>query len=215
MSAFLGPIHNWLFKKIVNMEKRAFAIASTMQNNGKADIAESKIKEYGQKLEGADLAALVGDSSIHQSLYGLISKVEVFEASLVAEAGDGFEKIIQAVEDHGRKSGELAVAEQGDGPADLAAINKYVNDNQLEGMPCDPGAEVAPLDENRTAYRHTACNHIPNWQYTDCPPSKLCAVHNAWLKGFISGLNPSATYSVEKTIADGASSCSAEIKLLK
>ncbi len=213
MSAFLGPIHYWLFNKILHVEDRAFAIASAMESNGKAETARSKIEEYGQRLAGADLAELVEGNSIHQSLYGLISKVEVFEAGLVEAAGDDYEIIKKAAEENGKEAAEKAVAKEGARPEDLESIYRFINDSQLEGMPCDPGAEVEPLDANRLAYRHIACNHISNWEYTSCPSSKMCGINNAWLKGFISGLNGDAEYTVEKTIADGAKSCAAEIRL--
>ncbi len=213
MSAFLGPIHYWLFNKILRVEGRAFAMASAMESNGKAEIARSKIEEYGQRLAGADLAELVEGNSIHQSLYGLISKVEVFEASLVEAAGDDYEIVKKAAEENGKEAAEKAVAKEGARPEDLESIYRFINDSQLEGMPCDPGAEVEPLDANRLAYRHIACNHISNWEYTNCPSSKMCGINNAWLKGFISGLNGDAEYTVEKTIADGAESCEAEIRL--
>lgn len=213
MSAFLGPIHHWLFNKILYIEDRAFHIASALESNGKADIVKSKLEEYGPRLKGADLAELVGGASIHQFMYSLIAKVEVFEAGLVEAAGDDYDAIRQKVEEHGKKAGQEAVARQGDKPESLESIYKYINDSQLEGMPCDPGAVVEPLDSNRLAYRHTGCNHIQNWEYTNCPSNKMCGIQNAWLKGFISGLNESAEYSVEKTIADGAESCSAVITL--
>ncbi len=212
MSAFLGPIHHWLFNKIVHMEGRAFAIASMLSDNGQKEAVDQKIADYGQKLEGADLAQLVGDNSIHQFLYGLISKVEVFEAGIVETASD-FDKVLQTVEAHGKASAEQALSQSGEAVDDAEALYKYVNDYVLEGMPCDPGAEVQPIDNKRFAYNHTACNHIPNWEYTACSPSKMCAVHNAWLKGFVSGLNSNATLEVKETIADGAGRCSAEISI--
>ncbi len=215
MSAFLGPIHHWLFNKILHIEDRAFHIASILENNGKAEIAKNKVEEYGPRLAGADLAELVGDASIHQFMYSLISKVEVFEAGLVEAAGEDYETVRKGVEEHGKLSAQEAVGRQGEKPEDLESLYKYINDSQLEGMPCDPGAMVEPMDDGSLAYRHTACNHIQNWEYTNCPSSKMCGIHNAWLKGFVSGLNDAAEYSVDETIADGAQTCSAFITLSK
>ncbi len=213
MSAFLGPIHYWLFNKIQYIEDRAFAIADALSQNGKADAAKSIVDGYGEKLAGKDLAALVGDNSIHNFLYGLITKAELLEAQLMEAAGDDYQKALDIVEAHGKATGQKVVADKGEKAENLQAIYQHIADFHLEGMPCDPGAEVEMLDENRLAYKHVACNHMPNWEYTSCPSSRMCAAHNAWLKGFISGINESATYTVQSTIADGAPSCSAEIKL--
>lgn len=213
MSAFLGPIHYWLFNKILHIEDRAFAIANALKDKGKDTEVDAKINEYGQRLAGADLAELVGDNSIHNFLYGLISKVEVFEAGLVALAGDDFETARKAVEDHGRASAAKAVEQKGAKPDDLNTLYQYVADYQLEGMPCDPGAEVDPAAQNKLTYGHTTCNHMSNWEYTECPASKMCEIHNAWLQGFVEGLNGSAKYTVKDTIAGGAPRCEAEITL--
>ena len=212
MSAFLGPIHYWLFNKILLIEGRAFAIAQALKDNGKATAVADKVDAYGQRMAGRELDDLVGDNPIHQFLYGMISKVEVFEAGLVEIAGAAYDSALAAVEKHGKQTGQKAVEQKGEKPDDLEAIYQYVSDYQLEGMPCDPGAEVEPGADKVLLYRHRVCNHISNWEYTSCPVDKMCAIHNAWLKGFISGLNDSASYEVKRAIADGADGCEAEIK---
>ncbi len=213
MSAFLGPIHYWLFNKILLIEDRAFAIATYLQNNNSAEIANGKIEEYGERMSGTDLAELVGNNPIHNFLYSLISKVEVFEAGLVEAAGDKYDDILKVIENHGKKSAEQAIASKGgEKPCDLESLYQYINDCQLEGMPCDPSAEVEMLD-GAMSYNHRVCNHIPNWEYTNCSVSKMCGIHNAWLKGFVSGLSDSATYTVENTLANSSSGCSARIEM--
>jgi len=214
VSAFLGPIHYWLFNKIQFMEERSFAIASYLKENGSKEAASQKMDEYGEKLAGADLGQILGNNSIHNFLYSLISKVEIFEAGLVELATDEkFAEILKVATGHGKQTGQKLVQHKGAKPANLEELYQHVADTQLEGMPCDPGAEVHLVDEHTLAYNHTACNHIPNWEYTGCPNKKMCQLHNAWLGGFISGLNEAASYQVEKTIADGASSCAAKITL--
>jgi hypothetical protein len=197
------------------MEDRSFAIASYLQANGSKEAATKKISEYGQRLTGADLGQLLGNNSIHNFLYGLISKVEIFEAGLVELANDGkFADLLKVAGEHGRNTGlKLLEHNGGKSPSTLEELYQQIADTHLEGMPCDPGGEVEPLNEHTLAYNHSACNHIPNWEYTGCGNKRMCQIHNAWLGGFISGLNGSAKYTVERTIADGASSCAAKITL--
>ena len=214
VSAFLGPIHYWLFNKIQFMEERSFAVASYLQENGSKESASLKVNEYGDRLAGADLGEILGNNSIHNFLYGLISKVEIFEAGLMELVKDEkFDEVAKVVENHGRSTGQKLVEHKGSKPGNLEELYQLVADTQLEGMPCDPGAEVNLLDQNNMTYNHSTCNHIPNWEYTGCSNQKMCRIHNAWLGGFISGLNEAAVYKVEKTIADGASTCSAKITL--
>jgi len=214
VSAFLGPIHYWLFNKIQFMEERSFAVASYLQENGSKDAASQKVTEYGERLAGADLGQILGNNSIHNFLYGLISKVEIFEAGLMdLVSEDHIADVMKVVEEHGRSIGKKLVEHKGAKPSNLQELYQHVSDTQLEGMPCDPTAEVKLLDEHNMAYNHSTCNHIPNWEYTSCSNKTMCQLHNAWLGGFISGLNEAASYKVESTIADGAPSCSAKITL--
>ena len=214
MSAFLGPIHYWLFNKIQFMEERSFVIANYLRENGSKEAADSKIEEYGERLSGADLGEILGNNSIHNFLYGLISKVEIFEAGLVELAKDEkLEGVLKAVEEHGKATGQKAVEHKGAPPANMEELYQLVADTQLEGMPCDSGAEVSLIDDKTLAYNHSSCNHLANWEYTGCSNQTMCKIHNTWLKGFISGLRENASYEVEQTIADGAQGCAARIKI--
>jgi len=212
MSLFLGPIHQWMFNKILILESRAFSIATALESAGvERDAVNKAVADYGEKLAGRDLADMLGDNSIHQFLYGLIAKVQIFEASLVDLAKNSFDIVLKAVEAHGRETADNAVKAVGVKTASLEDIYRLIHDNQLEGMPCDPGAETAPLNPGKLGYFHSTCNHIQNWEYTSVDIKRMCALTNAWIKGFIAGVNGNASYEVKETIAGGAQSCKAEI----
>jgi hypothetical protein len=203
-----------MFNKIVILESRAFSIATALEKAGVESSAVNKaVADYGQKLAGRDLAEMLGDNSIHQFLYGLIGKVQIFEASLVDLAKDRWDVAVKAVESHGRETADKAVKASGAKVASLEDIYRLIHDNQLEGMPCDPGAETAALIPGKLGYFHSTCNHIQNWEYTGVDIKRMCAITNAWIKGFIAGVNDTASYEVKQTLADGAPSCKAEITL--
>lgn len=214
MSLFLGPIHQWMFNKILILESRAFSIAKALADAGVERAALDKsVSDYGEKLAGRDLADMLGDNSIHQFLYGLIAKVQIFEASLVDLAKNSFDVVLKAAESHGRETAGAAVKASGAKAASLEDIYRLIHDNQLEGMPCDPGAEIISLSPTKLGYFHSTCNHIQNWEYTGVDISRMCAMTNAWIKGFITGVNGKASYEVKATLADGANSCEAEITI--
>jgi hypothetical protein len=209
MSLTLGPIHYWLYNKIKIAEDRSFALHDGLHGAG-VDVAAERDR-YGDRLPDADLTELVGDNSIHSFLQGLITRIQIFEASLV-EAAVGHEDLIFAlVEQHGRKTGQEAVAHQGGPATDVNQLGRLVNDYQLEGMPCDPSPAFAP-GEGELTYRHTACNHLANWEYTGAKPETMCALTNRWLAGFVEGAG-SAEFILGHTIVDGAPDCQATIRL--
>ncbi len=214
MSLFLGPIHHWMFNKILILESRAFSIASAMEGAGVESAAVGKaVSDYGEKLAGRDLGEMLGDNSIHQFLYGLIAKIQIFEASLVDLAKDSWDLVLKTAESHGRQTAVNAVRVSGARTDSLEDIYRLIHDNQLEGMPCDPGAETAVLTPGKLGYFHSTCNHIPNWEYTGVDIKRMCAITNAWIKGFIAGVNGKASYEVMETLAGGAKSCKAEITI--
>jgi len=194
------------------MESRAFAIAAVLDKAGKGDIVKEMTDGYGEELQGVSLEEIIGDNPIHQFLSGLIAKVQVFESQLVEASGDAFETALAAVEEHGRQTATQALGGK-PGPDNYEDIYRYINDYQLEGMPCDPSAEVDLAPEGPMSYAHSACNHIQNWRYTGVDIKKMCDITNTWLKGFVNGLNDKAQFSVDNTIAKGANSCGATVKM--
>lgn len=214
MSLFLGPIHQWMFNKILILESRAFSIATALVDAGvERDAINKAVSDYGDKLAGRDLADMLGDNSIHQFLYGLIAKVQIFEAGLVDLGKNSFDVALKAAESHGRETAGDAVKASGVKTASLEDIYRLIHDNQLEGMPCDPGAETTALSPSKLGYFHSTCNHIQNWEYTGVDIKRMCAITNAWIKGFIAGVNGNASYEVKETLAGGAQSCKAEVTI--
>ncbi len=209
MSAFLGPIHHWLFKKVLVVESRAFAIAEGLKEKHGEEF-QTIIKDYGEKLEGQDLAELVGQNSIHTFLDGLIAKTDVFEAQLVKASEGDFDKILEIANAHGGQAAKSALAANGKDSATIDELPQYINDHQLEGMPCDPGAEFENND-GAVRYGHRTCNHMQKWNYTGVEGEKMCQVTNSWLTGFINGLNSDVNFKVVKTIAGGADACESHI----
>lgn len=212
MSAFLGPIHYWLFAKIVTVESRAHALAALLSDKG-VDVADL-LADYGEKLQGADLAELVGGASIHQFLSGLITKVEVFEAQVVERGGDDhFELLLATAQNHGRVMGSELASDGGGPPSTAESLANFIHNHALEGMPCDPGGDLAPLSDTELSYGHQACNHMMNWRYTGVDLAKMCRIQNAWVEGLTKGLCGNVTYVTGDTIVSGAPHCQAQITL--
>lgn len=207
MSLILGPIHHWLFGKILVAEERAFALAEALAAAGVGDDLIPLRERYGERLAGKELATLVGENPIHQFLQGLITKVQLFEASLVEAHADRVELLYETARRHGEETGRrLAEGKR----RTAEEIARLLNDTQLEGMPCDPGATFTPFPDGAGFdYTHSACNHIGNWSYTGVDIPTMCRLYNRWIEGFVEGLG--GGFRLEETIADGAARCVARV----
>src|SRR3989304_8893624 len=86
MSAFLGPIHYWMYEKIKNVMSRKAAIFSAFYEKYGSEV-ESVCGKTRQEIESEDngrpLDQLIGDSPIHGWLANKIREVETEEAQMV------------------------------------------------------------------------------------------------------------------------------------
>lgn len=212
MSMFLGPIHQWLYNKIQIGVGRATAIEEAFKTTFGAD-AEQIISDVDDKYPafplGIELEDIIGDAPIHGFLSGLIKMVESREAGLISAFINKFgekagETAIAASEEYGKKTGEEAKSSIAEGNNE--ALFKALYDRQLDGMPCDQGAQ--PLFENgKITIRQSECLHSINWQGAGAPLDIMCQVTGAWIKGFIKGASPSMSFNLEASVIAGASEC--------
>ena len=92
MSAFLGPIHYWLYGKIQHVQDRTARLAqeandtcSTLAESAQATVYET----YGEPpARQTDLAELIDPTNIHGWLARQIQLTEAREAALLKELSD-------------------------------------------------------------------------------------------------------------------------------
>jgi len=212
MSMFLGPIHQWLYNKIQIGAGRATAIEEGFKNEFGSE-AEGIIAEVDDKYPsfpvGIDLEDIIGDAPIHGFLSGLIRMIECREAGLVAAFVNKFgdpakETAIVASTDYGKRTGEDAKGDIEEGNTE--SLFKALYDRQLDGMPCDQGAQPN-FQKEGIIIRQNECLHSINWQEAGAPLDVMCQITGAWIKGFLQGAAPSMKYSMEASVIAGESEC--------
>lgn len=212
MSMFLGPIHQWLYNKIQIGAGRATAIEEAFKTTFGTE-AEPIIAEIDDKYPafplGIELEDIIGDAPIHGFLSGLIRMVESREGGLIGAFVNKFgekakETAIAASENYGKRVGEEAKNDIA--PGNNEALFKALYDRQLDGMPCDQGAQPA-FQNGKITIRQSECLHSINWQGADAPLDVMCQVTGAWIKGFLKGAAPSMNFSMDASVIAGASEC--------
>ena len=212
MSMFLGPIHQWLYNKIQNGAERAAAIEDAFKGAFGAE-ADALIAEMDDKYPafpvGIPLEDIIGDAQIHPFLMGLIRMVETREGALIAAftgkyADKAADLALATAEEFGKKTGDAAKAEVNAG--DMESIYKALYDRQLDGMPCDQGAQPQ-LSGDKLIIRQSECLHSNNWKETGAPLELMCKITGAWMKGFLEGAASGVAYSIEDSVISGAGTC--------
>ena len=191
MSAFIGPIHYWLYNKIRLVNDRQDFLAekvAEMCGETAEELREQVAQSYGQPLPDQDLAELIEHDNIHGWLQRQINLAESREAAFIKElldtcGGAADDLIEKAYAEHGQLTGAEA-ARSGRYALDSATgILKALNDTYLNGMPCDAGDCVMAI-------------HAPNWRRTGVDEAAMAKYYETWLRGFVQGANPAFRYQV-------------------
>ena len=154
MSAFLAPIHTWLFNKIILAEELEISLNEVYidkYNEAAKDIVEKSLV-YGSPIDTSkNIEDIIDKSNIHGWLQDKISKVETRTAFIITEMiknqGQEAEDIaIKCFIKQGKSIGEtLRLKEMPENPEELYnALNVYL----LEGMPCDRVTRVVKSEVN-------------------------------------------------------------------
>lgn len=182
MSAFLGPIHFWLYKKI------------NIQNNIVEDILDLSDKlnlnirnGLYEKYDDGDLKPLdevIDTSNIHGWLQNEITKVEYKLAFAVAEIleknPEKLDEIKSIFKSNGMKYSELnkdSLANEG---------LKHINDTLLDGMPCDHVNVVVTQEDDEAIWKRTLCVHSKFWDEAKSDVSIYYDLRGEFIKGLIS-----------------------------
>lgn len=159
MSAFLGPIHHWLFNKIKFENDFTEKILNLAKNKGYAKDSLVAIDEICGKLEEGKLEDLIDGSNIHGWLQERVDIVENRLAFLVTSILAEDENRIQEISDLAFEYGK----EHRYTGNSLAEAYDLFNNTMLNGMPCDRVIEVVENTEDRIVLRQTRDIHEKYW----------------------------------------------------
>ncbi|MDR3590808.1 MAG: hypothetical protein P4N41_14240 [Negativicutes bacterium] len=202
MSAFIGPIHYWLYGKIRLVSEREeymYQKAQEMCGSTAEELREQVWQTYGPPLADKDLSEMIDQNNIHGWLQRQINAAESREAAFIKElldtcgdaAGDLVEK---AFSEHGKITGQRAAAQGKYDVSTAPGIYKALNDHYLNGMPCDQADTVIASEAGGIVWETGACLQAPNWKRAGIADSIMAKFYLAWLKAFVEGINPAFVF---------------------
>ena len=181
MSAFLGPIHNWLFEKIKFQEA---LIQEIVQKNNAFELLRQTDEKYG-KLEEGELSDIIDKSNIHGWLQQRVSLVENRLAFIVfALTNENEEKIKEIVEiafDFGKKNSIAA--------DNVSQAYKKINDLLLNGMPCDRVNNITQESEDILCFEETIDIHEKYWENIGADAGYFYRIRNSVIMGMLNDSN--------------------------
>jgi len=197
MSAFIGPIHYWLYSKIrlvIQREEHIYNKVKIMCGEAVEELKEQVGQTFGEPLPDMDLGEIIDHNNIHGWLQRQINVAESREAAFIKElidscGGAANDLVEQAFGEHGKMTGESAKMQDKYDLETAPGIYKALNDFRLNGMPCDQADAVVKNEDDSILWEAVSCLQEPNWQRVGVDTGQMAKFYLNWFKGFVSGVN--------------------------
>jgi hypothetical protein len=186
MSAFLGPIHYWLYNKIQLQQATLDDIYALGEQYG-LSLKEECDNNFGS-FENKPLEEMIDHGNIHGWLQERVSQVEYKYAysvtKLLRTNTETIEQLISVLYNNGKrlaltlKSSELKATD----------VYKVITDHLLDGMPCDHANRLLEQNDNEVTWARAVCVHAQYWEATDGDISIYYDLRDAWITGFVEEL---------------------------
>jgi len=201
MSAFLAPIHTWLFNKILLAEELEKDLNEVYIENYK-EVAKGIVEKsiaYGSPIDTTkNIEDIIDKSNIHGWLQEKISSVETRTAFIITEMIKSYGEEAKAIamkcySKQGKAIGEALKSNEMPGNSEqlFNAMNIYL----LEGMPCDRVTRIIKSEEDILAWETTSCIHKRYWEMVSGDVNVFYKLRRNWIKAFIENSNDEYSYN--------------------
>lgn len=182
MSAFLGPIHHWVFRKVKFQNEVTDQLIDFARHKNR-DTAPMLAEKYGE-LEEAPLEDIIDRLNIHGWLQERVSLVEYrLAAAVKAILDNGI-----AEEDELRKLFyDIGASMKQAALPSASAAYELLNDLLLDGMPCDGANELLSEDDGKVVWRRNICVHSPYWKEAGVDIAVYYVIRESMIEGLLDG----------------------------
>lgn len=187
MSAFLGPIHHWLYNKIKIQHDIVEDIISLTENKQlNLNMKEKLIEQYGDA-EMKPLEEVIDVNNIHGWLQKKVSLEENRLAYAVTKLLNENASIMNELKSLFKNKGaEVSTLTENDSVND---IYKTINDTLLDGMPCDHANIVISQEDEEVIWKRNVCVHEDYWNAVGGDISNYYLLREEFIKGMLEKAN--------------------------
>lgn len=190
MSAFLGPIHYWLFGKIQVEEEILNNIINKANKKGynTENLVDISQKQYGAPVTEA-LEDAIEHDNIHGWLQGAIGSVESRLAYTITNLVDDkvldLDDLLEVFEENAKKCAKNTVVDNDN----AETIFRLVYNNLLSGMPCDRVNQVDKVTDDELIWSKSVDIHRVYWDNINGDVSIFYKCFEHWISCFVKSLN--------------------------
>ena len=200
MSAFLGPIHYWLYNKIQQQQ----AIVDELYVLGAKNTLslEAECNNLFGTFENKPLDEMIDHGNIHGWLQERVSQVEYKYAYCITKLLEKNPELKAAITDIVAGNAKNLAASFQEESLDAVEIFKVIEDNLLDGMPCDHANRLLDKSSDKVTWIRTLCVHSNYWAEVGGDIQIYYELRDAWINaltkelGFNFEKTEDATYSI-------------------
>jgi hypothetical protein len=201
MSAFLGPIHYWLYNKIQLQQSIVDDIYVLGEKQGLA-LEEECNKLYGT-FENRPLEEMIDQGNIHGWLQERVSQVEykyAYSVTALLKKNPDTKSTLKAIMANSGTNLAITMKEY---PLNSKGIYKIIEDNLLDGMPCDHANRLLKQSDTEVMWTRSVCVHGSYWEEVGGDIQVYYELRDTWMEalvkelGFILEKSDSSTYCIK------------------
>ena len=182
MSAFLGPIHKWLYGKIKFQEELVQTLLEMAEKEGLQEGLKDSVHQKCGMLETGELEEIIDGSNIHGWLQERVTIVEKRLAytvtSLVERKADIMEKLQEIAFACGTRY-------QADAAFSLQETYQFLDTLWLNGMPCDRVNEIVQQEEGFIVWKQSRDIHEVYWQEVGGDIKNFYQIRKSLIQGIL------------------------------
>lgn len=202
MSAFLGPIHYWLYNKI-QVQQAILEEIYTLGSRFDLAVKEECDARYGE-FENKPLEEMIDHNNIHGWLQEKVSQVEYKYAYSIKSLLDKNPSLLTDLEKLLTLKGKELGQTVNETSITAPKLYQIISDNLLDGMPCDHANTIVEKSDDHLVWKRNLCLHADYWNEVGADISLYYKLREAWLCGLVQECGftlqkiDSVTYSIVK-----------------
>ncbi len=181
MSAFLGPIHYWLYNKIQLQQGIVEELYALGAGCG-LSLQEDCEARYGTS-PNRPLEEMIDHGNIHGWLQERVSQVEykyAYSITRLIHQDKSVKERLKELLHH--KGSELGRSLQGQ-VQNAPQLFKVISDNLLDGMPCDHANRILGQEESEVIWTRSTCVHSNYWEEVGGDIGLYYELREDWIRG--------------------------------
>lgn len=181
MSAFLGPIHYWLYNKI-QLQQDIVDELYTLGSDCGLSLREECEARYGN-FPNKPLEEMIDHGNIHGWLQERVSQVEYKYAysvtRLISQDSSMKDRLKELLHKKGSELGQSLEGQVQTAPQ----LFKVITDQLLDGMPCDHANRILSQEEDELTWTRSICVHSAYWEEVGGDIGLYYELREDWIKG--------------------------------